>query len=252
MDIKNNKGTEITNLDSWKNAFLEVDHEIHWKVGRSAYSLAYHFTTPTIDNSYGLQCIKNSLCELGFHNIEFINAEIEHESKFDCFRNGRIQDIIIWAKNNNQTIVIGIEAKVDEVFNESIAKAYLEAKNKWKQNPRSNAKERIEKICSKYFPDEPIEEIDIRYQLLYYLEGTIAEAKKVKGMAYMPILVYHTDDYNDKIGCKNKSAFEEFMKKMNFCSLKSSLQSTSHYHNKIDGVNVFCSYIEIEKEIKNI
>jgi len=71
-------------------------------------------------------------------------------------------------------------------------------------------------------------------------------------MAYMPILVYHTDDYNDKIGCKNKSAFEEFMKKMNFCSLKSSLQSTSHYHNKIDGVNVFCSYIEIEKEIKNI
>ena len=48
MIISNKNNTVITDITSWKNAFIEVDNSKHWKEGRSAHSLATYFLSPAI------------------------------------------------------------------------------------------------------------------------------------------------------------------------------------------------------------
>ena len=248
MQISNKNGKIITCLSTWKDAFIEVDNPKHWKPGRSAHSLALHFTRPSINGSKGIDVLSEYLGYLGFKNVLFDYAEIEHESRFDTFRgNGRIQDLMIWAKDGNHHIAICIEAKVDESFDKNVPDAYTEREKISFKRPNSNALERLKNICRYFYKDTPIDSLkDIRYQLLYYLAGSITEAKKINGIAFMPVIVYHTDSYNKQNGDNNKKDYETFIKSLNFSSIRVN-DTIQMYKNKIDGVDVYSAYIEIEK-----
>ena len=248
MRITNKCGTIITNLESWEYAFKEVDGEPkHWRDGRSAYSLAHHFTTPTIETSNGMDVILACLNQLGYSNIQLTHAEIEHESRFDNYRGkGRMQDMIVWAQNAKMPIAICIEAKVDETFNITIPEAYSNALEVIKKKPTSKAKQRIEDLCLRFLGNCKIEELnDLRYQLLYYLAGSITEAIKIKGIAYLPIMVYHTKDFSKEIGGENKKDYLKFMEKLNFISLPSNNHEILHFKGNFDGVEIYTSYIDI-------
>ncbi len=247
MRITNKNGTVISDITSWEKAFKEVDSEpSHWRDGRSAHSLANHFSYPNIDYSNGIDDMKCNLSKFGLKDVVMFHAEIEHESRFDQYRgNGRIQDMVIWAKNNDKPIVICIEAKVDESFNKSIPEAYKSAKKRIEEKPNSKAKKRIEDLCSKYYSENKIEELShIRYQLLYYLAGSLTEAIKVKGIVYMPVIVYHTSAYDKSAGKNNKEDYIKFMDSLKFKCIETD-NKTLMYENIIDGVTVYSSYIEI-------
>ena len=183
---------------------------------------------------------------LGLNNVIMSHAEIEHESRFDRYRGkGRMQDMVIWAKNDDTPIVICIESKVDESFNKNIPDAYKSVKKEHEEKPNSKAKQRIEELCSKYFNGKKLEELSqIRYQLLYYLAGSLTEAIKINGIAYMPIIVYHTSEFNKKVGEKNKSDYIAFMDSLQFNRIKND-DETLMYDKVIDGVRVCSSYIEV-------
>ena len=203
MRITNKNGFVISDINSWEKAFKEVDSEpSHWREDRSAWALANHFTSPDVISSNGIKDLKHNLSKLGFINVIMSHAEIEHESRFDKYRGkGRMQDMVIWAKNNNIPIVICVEAKVDECFNNNIPDAYELAKKTLEKTPNSKAKQRIEDLCSKYYNGKSIEELShIRYQLLYYLAGSLTEAIKIKGVVYMPVIVYHTSEFDKIVG----------------------------------------------------
>ena len=95
MKISNKNNRLITNLESWKTAFIEVDKEKNWEEGRSACTLAKYFTTPNIEESYGIKKIKEYFEALGFSNPKFEYAEIEHPSPFDEYSRPRMQDLVI-------------------------------------------------------------------------------------------------------------------------------------------------------------
>ncbi len=248
MQISNKNGKVISNLSTWKDAFIEVDNARHWKEGKSAHSLALHFTRPSINDSKGLNILSKYLGYLGYNEVLYDYAEIEHESSFDAFRgNGRIQDLMIWARNRNQLIAICIEAKVDESFDMNVPDAYEARKNNLIKKPNSKALERLENICRHYYKDTPISKLNnIRYQLLYYLAGSINEAKKINGIVFMPVFVYLTNSYNKTDGDKNKNDYKSFMESLDF-ELKEFNDNTIFiYQNNLDGVDVFSAYIEIE------
>lgn len=248
MQISNKNGKIITSLSTWKDAFIEVDNPKHWKPGRSAHSLALHFTRPSINGSKGIDVLSEYLGYLGFKNVLFDYAEIEHESRFDTFRgNGRIQDLMIWAKSENHPLAICIEAKVDETFDKNVPDAYQLKEKELKERPNSKALQRLINICEHFYEGTQISDLKhIRYQLLYYLAGSITEAQKIDGVAFMPVFVYHTDSYNNQNGYNNKKDYETFIKSLNFSSIRVN-DTIQMYKNKIDGVDVYSAYIEIEK-----
>jgi hypothetical protein len=247
MRITNKNGVIISDINSWEKAFKEVDAEpSHWRVGRSAQALANHFTVPNIVSSNGINVLTHNLLKFGLTNVVMTHAEIEHESRFDKYRGkGRMQDLVIWANNNDFPIVICIEAKVDECFNNDIPNAYELAKKVFEKNPNSKAKQRIEDLCSRYYVGKKIEELGhIRYQLLYYLAGSLTEAKKIEGVVYMPVIVYHTSKFDKIAGETNKKDYIAFMESLLFDRIETD-DEVLMYKNNIDGIIIFSSYLEV-------
>jgi hypothetical protein len=250
MKIENTKKQLIVDLESWKTAFIEVDKEKNWEEGRSACTLAKYFTTPNIEESYGIKKIEECFKALGFSNPKFNSAEIEHESRFDSFRGqGRMQDLVIWGESEKGRILTCIEAKVDEEFNELLNKAYDNAKQKFDETPRSNAKNRIEELCDKYLnvSAESIksgDENNIRYQLLYYLAGSICEAKEYGNVVFMPIMVFKTNKYNETKGNSNREDYKQFINALKFDEICDNEKQI--YKRTFEGIDVYISYIEID------
>lgn len=251
MKISNTKKQLIVDLESWKTAFIEVDKEKNWEEGRSACTLAKYFTTPNIEESYGIKKIKEYFEALGFSNPKFEYAEIEHRSPFDKYKGGtRMQDLVIWGESEKGRILACIEAKVDEEFNELLNKAYDTAKQKFEKDPNSNAQKRIEELCDKYLnvsaesiKSEP--ENNIRYQLLYYLAGSICEAKEYGNVVFMPIMVFKTNKYNETIGDRNREDYKQFINALKFekCNKEKGI-----FKRTFEGIDVYISYIEIDFE----
>lgn len=251
MKISNKNNRLITNLESWKTAFIEVDKEKNWEEGRSACTLAKYFTTPNIEKSYGIKKIKEYFEALGFSNPKFEYAEIEHRSPFDKYKGGtRMQDLVIWGESEKGRVLTCIEAKVDEEFNELLNEAYDTAKQKFEKDPNSNAQKRIEELCDKYLnvSAESIksgDENNIRYQLLYYLAGSICEAKEYGDVVFMPIMVFKTNMYDAAKGKRNREDYERFIKALKFemCNEEKGI-----FKRTFEGIDVYISYIEIDFE----
>lgn len=254
MKISNKNNRLITNLESWKTAFIEVDKEKNWKEGRSACTLAKYFTTPNIEESYGREKIKEYLEALGFSNPKFNSAEIEHPSPFDEYSRPRMQDLVIWGESKKRHILACIEAKVDEEFGDVLNKAYKKAKQEFDKNPNSKSKRkaRIEDLCKKYLdvnPEDikPKDKTNIRYQLLHYLAGSICEAKEKDNVVFMPIMVFKTDEYNKKKGDRNSKDYEQFIKALKFemCNEEKGI-----FKRTFEDIDVYISYIEIDFKTK--
>lgn len=258
MKISNKNNRLITDLESWKTAFIEVDKKSkedngknNWKEGRSACTLAKYFTTPNIEESNGIKKIKEYLEALGFSNLKFNSAEIEHRSPFDKYKGGtRMQDLVIWGESEKGSILVCIEAKVDEEFNELLNEAYKKAKQEKIKDPNSNRQNRIEELCDKYL-NVSAESINsenknnIRYQLLYYLAGSICEAEEYGNVVFMPIMVFKTNKYNETIGEMNRKDYEQFIEALKFemCNEEKGI-----FKRTFENVDVYISYIEIDFE----
>ncbi|MEE1323244.1 MAG: hypothetical protein UHE91_05415 [Bacteroidales bacterium] len=251
MKIENTKKQLIVDLESWKTAFIEVDKENNWEEGRSACTLAKYFTTPNIEESYGIKKIKEYFEALGFSNPKFEYAEIEHPSPFDEYSRPRMQDLVIKGESEKGRILACIEAKVDEKFgNEVLNQAYKNAKQYKIKHPNSNRQNRIEELCDTYLNvsaesinSEP--KNNIRYQLLYYLAGSICEAKEYGNVVFMPIMVFKTDEYNKTEGDRNREDYELFINALDF---KECNKDKKILKRTFKGIDVYISYIEIDFE----
>lgn len=251
MKIENTKKQLIVDLESWKTAFIEVDKKKNWEEGRSACTLAKYFTTPNIEESYGIKKIKEYFEALGFSNPKFESAEIEHPSPFDEYSSPRMQDLVIWGESEKGRILVCIEAKVDEKFgNEVLNQAYKKAKQEKIKGPNSNRQNRIKELCDKYLnvSAESIkskDENDIRYQLLHYLAGSICEAKEYGDVVFMPIMVFKTNKYNKTEGDRNREDYKQFIKALKFemCNEEKGI-----FKRTFEGIDVYISYIEIDFE----
>ena len=255
MKISNKNNRLITNLESWKTAFIEVDKKSkeddgksNWKEGRSACTLAKYFTTPNIEESDGIEKIKEYLEALGFSNLKFTSAEIEHESRFDSFRGkGRMQDLAIWGESEKGSILTCIEAKVDESFDKSLFKKLEEIEKYLDTHKNSKRRDRIQNLCKEYLKVnvgdiESEGKNDIRYQLLHYLAGSICEAKCCADVVFMPIMVFKTNKYNETIGEMNRKDYERFIEALDFeeCNKDKKILKRT-----FEGIDVYISYIEI-------
>lgn len=207
-------------LKEWKAQFCEIEQSNrHWRVGRSAHSLAdffiYHHGEDRIKAEVNKVLVQDPI-------IELMEAEIECKCPFDDYRNARRQDMgIVGKTKNGKKVFIGVEAKVDEPFGPTVGKALQEAEAYVRQHPRSKRVTRIIELCGK-FDVKPEDEgmSDLRYQLFHFAAGTASVPRngcdwisRCGGIDdhVMMTLVFKTGEYSEDKGLANKKDYDRFL-----------------------------------------
>ncbi|MCR4665593.1 MAG: hypothetical protein K5660_09560 [Paludibacteraceae bacterium] len=205
------KGESVKSYEEWEKVFHMHDSKgkvDHWKSGYSAQSLAEDFMCKD-----GEQMLMQLVEQFTGEHIQGIpTALIEHGSSFDSYGRTRMQDLVVFGKlTNEDTFFIGLEAKVKESFgSNSIKKQYDACKAKIEAGISTNADKRLQSLVGDFLHKEleglTQKELDLRYQLLFYLAGSFRDPEGGKHI-FMPIVAYHHIKGKDK----NKEAFEAFI-----------------------------------------
>lgn len=177
----------------------------HWKDGRSAKETAKHWlhTIP--------QPFKDLLKPF---QLKYTLCSPEYVSKFDSYKgNGRNHDLLLIAKDkHSKKVVISIESKVDEPFGDTVAKTKFDAENSKEKNINSKALERINELREDIFGELNDNQLDLRYQLLTAVAGTIAEATKQGAKsAYFLIQTFVSDEIDKNKHNQNKVDVDKFL-----------------------------------------
>ena len=240
IDSKNEK---IENIIEWENIFLNNPNKKHqWKIGYSAYELANFMI-----NKNGENVLKIFLEKILEDELIFIKGHIEYVVKFDNFNHGREHDLGIWAKTKDQkNIFIGIEAKVNEPFYDTVEEMYIKCKVKELNGEKTNAPKRIEQLLKRHFKNINENHFKIRYQLLYSTVGTI-DAKENKQFSDIPIfliIVFKSEDYSIKKGKRNYDDFQYFLKQIKAQKIFKK-KGQEMYKIQIEEKELHVGYLEI-------
>ena len=201
MRIEDSKGNQLTCLDDWRG--LQVPDK--WKPGRSAHSIA-----DFVVNRQGASSLRDRVSSVLGEPVEFLKLVPEYEVRFDRYGRGRVHDLGIFGDTvSGQSLFVGVEAKVDERFNEYIGDAWREANQERDRGKGTHKPERIQELCTRFRNGPGItENSEIRYQLLYGAAGTVDAGADV---SVFYVAVFMTDDYDPAVGEANYRDYLRFV-----------------------------------------
>ncbi|WP_028585134.1 DUF6946 family protein [Desulfogranum mediterraneum] len=233
MRIEDSDGNKITSLADWSKLYGTPQTSHQWKEGRSAYSAAEF-----IINHDGGKIIESRVAEALGETVKIERAIPEHEIRFDRFGRGRMHDIALFGRTENDaTIFVGAEAKVDESFGSSVRDSYLMYKAKQITGTSTNAPERIERLLAMYFHEPDTSMFDIRYQLLYATVATLAAGADI---SILFVLVFKTHLYNEGLGLKNYQDYIQFMSKVGAHPLQLATKEVQGHELMVQGKRLIC------------
>ncbi len=195
------KMAKISNVDIWLKVAPPKGGEAQWKDGRSAKELARFVIEHPEDFSNLLEEVVKS--SVGYVPSSF-TGEPEAVTRLPHSSSGpRNHDLLLFDKR----IVIGIEAKVDEPFGNSI----LQESN----TSSTDKKDRIDWLIETILPEgrglDDREVGNLKYQLFTATAGTLLEAaKRGKKKCIFLILVFHSK--NKPVKETNKKSFDDFVR----------------------------------------
>lgn len=244
MKILDSKQNIISSITDWGNLFLNNPAKVkHWKVGRSAYELA-----DLILNKNGEHLLLNVISNALGEKVSFEMAIPELVTRFDKYNHGREHDLGIWGTTDSgKSIFVGIEAKVDELFNNKISESYLIAKTKELKGEKTNAPKRIEKLIERSFENVQRKHWNLMYQLFYTLFGTIDSKNNgvTVDLPIMLVLVFKTNLYDDKKGKENYKEYKNFINEFLPEKIKSEQQNLEISKLSVENKAVYSIYFEI-------
>jgi hypothetical protein len=196
------QGEKIALIDNWPQPKRP---DLHWQDGRSAKELARYFTNAA-DALPGE--VEKILLDRKLLQADDFEGYPEHKTRFDqCKGEGRNHDLLLVSEVNS--LVIGLEAKVDELFGNTTVISEL-----CKPDITANKENRINDLTEKIFELEPTDpKVEgLRYQLLTATAGTIFEAMERKlTKAMLLVLVFKKEgSYDESKIRKNKRDYKKF------------------------------------------
>ena len=244
MDYKDSKGNIINDIKDWeKYLFLDSKKEKHWKKGRSAYEIANFLI-----NEKGEEIIQHTIENVIGSKVSFDYGIPEMEVRFDSFGHGREHDVgIFGSTNSGKRVFVGIEAKVDETFNEKISETYLKAKSKELSSISTNSAKRIEGLLKRNFKIVKPEHFDLRYQLLYTTVGTLdaKEKEEYLDLYFLFVIVFKTELYNELKGIENYKDYIQFINNLDSEKIKSDNNLDIH-KVRLDNKELYTIYMNVE------
>ena len=205
MKIKISKNNNIiTTVEEWYQFAPPKAKGKHWKDGRSAKSLAQFMT-----DKNQVKKLEDILVELKYDTNGVISCTPEANTVLPCKGNGRNHDLLMIGED----FVVGIEAKVSEPFGEEISTELIEASD--------NKKGRIDKLANELFGckiNEVKDGLELRYQLLTGVYGTLREAENNKKSKALFLVIVFTDGItreDENAVNRNNDDFKNFCKCIN-------------------------------------
>ena len=205
MKIKISKNNNIiTTVEEWYQFAPPKAKGKHWKDGRSAKSLAQFMT-----DKNQVKKLEDILVELKYDTHGVISCTPEANTVLPCKGNGRNHDLLMIGED----FVVGIEAKVSESFGEEISTELIEASD--------NKKGRIDKLANELFGckiNEIKDGLELRYQLLTGVYGTLLEAENNKKSKALFLVIVFTDGItreDENAVNRNNDDFKNFCKCIN-------------------------------------
>ena len=209
IKITSTDGIAITSTREWRKYAHPMNPTLQWKDCRSAKELAKSI----FDNGTLVPKITSVLERFNIRVPEEMHGIPEKGTKLPWGRSGeRKHDLFL--KDKDSSIVIGIEAKADESFDESV-------KNK-RENAKKNADEglnmskRLDGVLNYLYNDNPPrDKEDLMYQLLSATAGVILEAEEhnIK-QACVLFLVFNSDKLSETKKNKNEADWRKFCETM--------------------------------------
>jgi len=214
MRFEESTGQGIKSMEDWQGLYEKSRKLHHWKPGRSAYSIADFML-----NHHGGNGLQDLVSEAIGQAVVLERCVPEFEQRFDAFGRGRVHDLAVFGRTaSGERLFVGVEAKVDETFGETVGAVYLQAKaRRTDQDIATNVPERIERLVGMHCTDADAATFDVRYQLLYATAGTLAAQAE---QHVLVVFVFKTPLYDETVGASNLTDYLRFMEKVGATSLE--------------------------------
>lgn len=163
----------IHTLADWFLYAPPAGGERHWKPGRSAMELARRWLAGMPEEIERLLATSPA-----FREFRPEEARAEVKSPLDGFAgNTRNADLVVHGRCGDDRVLLDLEGKADEAFGPTIADRLARAAEELRENPRSQAAERVRLLCGAVFGVEPEQVRSLRYQLLHGIAGALGQAR---------------------------------------------------------------------------
>ena len=193
----------VASIQQWAEVFVHLKKSHHWQLGRSAYELAAAMLRNPQILDYDLEVALNGAVALA-------EGRIEWETRFDGAKSGpRAHDLGVFGTAGQNSLFVGVEAKVDEPFGQPVAAAWQEAHAKQQAGMTTQAPQRIAQLMDAFLPGVHPSTCGLPYQLFTAAAGTLAEGRECS-VLYLLILKTGTS-YDPQKGQANRKAFEDFV-----------------------------------------
>lgn len=171
------KSRRLSTLDEWWSCAPPKDKFKHWKDGRSAKENARLWLNAAPYLPSEIDDILQSCTDVG--TLRTWRAEPETKIPFDNFRGPPNIDLLLTSEDETGPLVVGIEAKADEPFGNTVKKTRSVANSRLERIPESKGVERINILAKKFgLSLERQEVLNLRYQLFTLTAAILAEARR--------------------------------------------------------------------------
>jgi hypothetical protein len=207
--IVNRRNEPITSVEAWGTRAPPASAE-HWVDGRSAKELAKAWITGA-----GPAALRHLLDgDAQLRDLAIYHAIAEEQTSFDQWPGGRRNhDLLIRGAVAAGQIVVGIEAKADESFGQTVGSYAKAAAAKRHSGKATNASERLAgllvDVAGASLQQRP-ELATLRYQLLTGIAGTLAAAVEGEHAAFV-VHEFHTGKTTSTKIASNTNALKSFM-----------------------------------------
>ena len=208
MDFYSSDGRRLATLADWRNHGGSVSWR-HWAEGGSTRELARAWLEG--DAATQVTALLTSVPELG--GLVLDHGIAEKETRFDDIPGDpRHHDLLVICRAPAGTVVIGVEGKAGEPFDEPLDAWVMRAEAR---SERTRAPERLDRLTTAFF-GTTLEEhpllAPLRYQLVSALAGTLADARdQDAARAVLLVHEFETPWTDDDLHRRNAEDLEAFL-----------------------------------------
>lgn len=212
----------ITSVEQWRAHAGPKGGDDHWKDGRSAKEVAKAWCRPG-----GATAVPSDLLVLlRSHeltaDLEIATAIPEQRTPLRGERGGhRHHDLLLLGRAQGKRVVVGIEAKTDEPFDQPLGERIVPARALLAKGEKTGQLDRIKSLSTAVFgrsavtPDEEPDSslAPLPYQLLAGVAGTLIEAQQREAaLAVLAVHAFHSSGLDSEAEERNRRDFEAFVR----------------------------------------